>query len=501
LVGLAGCDQGGGLLNPPEDNTVVTITVAAPAQTVQSGSTLQLSATAWTGAGSALPGKEFSWRSSDDAIATVSSTGMLTTHRNGTVVITATTDGRSGTATLQVTAAPVPPGIGLSPTSVTFSATAGQGNPAAQSVGVTNTGTGTLTGLSTSISYTAGQPAGWLTATLSGTAAPATLTLQASTSALLPGTYTANVVVRSSVAGVAERSVAVTFTVNPVLPSLPAAASNLTASASGTQIALSWTDNSTSETEFRVERKTGAGGSYAQIAVVGANTTSYTDSGLGNGTTFFYRVRACNAAGCSAYSNEASATTAAAAIAPSVTTGSASAVAASSATVSGSVNPNGQATTAWFQWGTSTSLGNATPQQSVGSGTSAQTISANLSGLAPGTTYYFRIVAQNSAGASQGAIQSFTTPQVAPAAPSNLSASTSGNQIRLAWRDNSSNETEFRIERKQGANGSWSQIATVGANVTSYSDTPQKGPTFFYRVRACNSAGCSGYSNEVSEKL
>ena len=90
----------------------------------------------------------------------------------------------------------------------------------------------------------------------------------------------------------------------------PAAPSGLTATAaSTTQINLTWTDNSSNETGFKIERKTGAGGTYAQIATVGASVTTYSNTGLAIGTNYFYRVRATNAAGDSAYSNEASATT------------------------------------------------------------------------------------------------------------------------------------------------------------------------------------------------
>ena len=78
---------------------------------------------------------------------------------------------------------------------------------------------------------------------------------------------------------------------------------------STTQINLLWTDNSSDETGFKIERKTGAGGTYAQIATVGASVTSYSNTGLTPGTTYFYRVRATNASGDSAYSNEASTTT------------------------------------------------------------------------------------------------------------------------------------------------------------------------------------------------
>lgn len=74
-------------------------------------------------------------------------------------------------------------------------------------------------------------------------------------------------------------------------------------------LTVSWTDNSTNETGFKIERRTATITTYAQIALVGANVTSYFDSGLASGTTYCYRVRAFNGAGDSDYSNEACATT------------------------------------------------------------------------------------------------------------------------------------------------------------------------------------------------
>ncbi len=93
-------------------------------------------------------------------------------------------------------------------------------------------------------------------------------------------------------------------------PAPPLAPTNLTATAISTSsINLAWTDASTNEQGFRVERKTGAFGSYAQVASLGAGQTSYADNSLQSGTTYYYRVYAYNGAGQSPYSAEAFATT------------------------------------------------------------------------------------------------------------------------------------------------------------------------------------------------
>jgi hypothetical protein len=73
-------------------------------------------------------------------------------------------------------------------------------------------------------------------------------------------------------------------------------------------IQLAWMDNSTNENGFKIERKN-VNGVYSQIASVDANILSYNDVGLAPNATYYYRVRAFNAATDSAYSNEASAVT------------------------------------------------------------------------------------------------------------------------------------------------------------------------------------------------
>ncbi|HXG51633.1 MAG TPA: InlB B-repeat-containing protein [candidate division Zixibacteria bacterium] len=88
--------------------------------------------------------------------------------------------------------------------------------------------------------------------------------------------------------------------------------------ASAAQLRLTWSDNSTDESGFYIERRPGSGSTYTQIASVGADVTSYTDSNLPNSTTYCYRVRAYNSAGTSGYSNESCATTVAATFVVSV---------------------------------------------------------------------------------------------------------------------------------------------------------------------------------------
>jgi hypothetical protein len=97
--------------------------------------------------------------------------------------------------------------------------------------------------------------------------------------------------------------------------SAPTAPSGLSATpGSSTLINLSWTDNSSDEVTFRIERSTVGGGSgFSEVGSVSAGVTSNSDSGLTPSTLYYYRVRARNASGDSAYTSEASATTSAAA--------------------------------------------------------------------------------------------------------------------------------------------------------------------------------------------
>jgi len=87
-----------------------------------------------------------------------------------------------------------------------------------------------------------------------------------------------------------------------------------------------------------------------------------------------------------------------------------------------------------------------------------------------------------------------------PNAPSNLAvAAVSSHRVVLTWDDNSLDEFEFRVERKDGAAGTFEEVSTLPANTTSHRDeTVEQLTLYAYRIRACNGAGCSPPSNEVA---
>ena len=94
---------------------------------------------------------------------------------------------------------------------------------------------------------------------------------------------------------------------------------------------------------------------------------------------------------------------------PGATTGAATEVTATTATLNGVVNPNKEDTTYVFEYGTTTAYGSTTPAQPAVSGNAGKEVSVQVTGLTPGTTYHFRLVATNPSGSDQGNDAVFTT--------------------------------------------------------------------------------------------
>lgn len=103
---------------------------------------------------------------------------------------------------------------------------------------------------------------------------------------------------------------------------------------------------------------------------------------------------------------------AAAATAASVTTGGASGVGAASAILTGTVNPNGSATSYYFQYGPTAAYGGQTGISEAGAGTASVSVHIPVAGLQPLTVYHYRLVAVNGAGATPGSDHTFLTARV-----------------------------------------------------------------------------------------
>ena len=282
-----------------------------------------------------------------------------------------------------------------------------------------------------------------------------------------------------------------------VLATLPAVPSNLTATAvSSSQIDLNWTDNASNETGFAISRSSDGGVTWGQMSgpLLAANTTYYVNEGLMAGITYYYKIRAVNAAGGSAFSNIASATT--------PTQGlilTASNITSSSATLSWNAI-TGATAYAIFKTASPCSSDVYNPENQVESVTA---ITKAYAGLTPNTTYCYGVKATDGTQfITQSTPISVTTLALpgSPIAPSNLTATAiSSSQINLIWADNSSNETNFALTRSTDQINWGLAFSVGGSNTTSYTDNGRiSDKTYYYKVKAYNTLGGSAFSNIAS---
>lgn len=279
---------------------------------------------------------------------------------------------------------------------------------------------------------------------------------------------------------------------HPLRAAVPKAPTGLTALAlSSDQIALAWLDASLDETGFELEQSID-GTKFAKIADVAENTLTYQKTALTASTKYWYRIRARNASGVSAYSNVASATTLPAVVSIPKAPSALVAAVASGTQINLTWADNSDDETGFDL------------ERSVDAVTFAKIaeVATNIKsyqnqGLDPATKYWYRVLAKNSAGKSAYSnIVAATTLDIPPVAPVSLTAtSVSTSQINLLWADLSNNETGFQVERSLDGTA-FSKIADLGPNVTSYQNTGLSAATeYHYRVRAVNAAGVSAYSN------
>ena len=268
---------------------------------------------------------------------------------------------------------------------------------------------------------------------------------------------------------------------------VPSAPTGLQTSAGNAQVSLNWTV-SANTTGYYVKRSTTSGGPYTQIA--GTGSPIFTDTGVTNGTKYFYVVSSYNSAGQSANSAEASATPSAPATIPSTPSGLQASP--GDAQVGLTWNVSNGATSYNLKRATTT----GGPYTTIGSSTMS---SFTNTGLTNGTSYFYVVSALNSAGESANSAEVNATPAAPvtpPAAPTGLQATTGNAQVNLNWTI-SAGATSYHVKRGTMSGGPYTQVAAPTA--TTFTDTGlTNGATYYYVVSALNTAGESANSAQAS---
>lgn len=295
------------------------------------------------------------------------------------------------------------------------------------------------------------------------------------------------------VAGLAVGAIAV----QSAAAASPVAITGTVSAVDGTSVTLNGTVNpSGAATDWWFEYgTTTAYGSKTATTAAGSGTAnvpvSKALSGLTPATTYHYRLVARNASG-TVNGADGLFTTAAP---PVAVTSAASGVGPTAATLGGTVNPNGQATDWYVEYGTSTSYGTKTATTSAGSGTTSKAVSVAVGGLTPGKTYYFRLVAKSSAGTTEGADRTFVTAEPPIAVTSAASAiGTTSVRLNGSVDPNSRSTTyffEYGTTTSYGSKTSTSSAGS-GSNATNVSKTVNgltAGTIYHFRLVATSDAG------------
>lgn len=342
-------------------------------------------------------------------------------------------------------------------------------------------------------------------------------------------------------------------------PPAPAAPTDLTATPGNAQVSLSWS-GSAGGASYNVYRGTTSGGESSTAITTGLTGTTYTDTAVVNGTTYYYKVAAVNASGTSPLSTEASAKPVAPVEAPyggtaaaipgtvyadaydtgganlgySVTstngsdngwrtTGDGVDLETCSDTTTNGADMGWTATGQWFRYTVNVATpGVYTVGFRVSSGASGGTLNlqnaagTNLTGVVtvPGTGGWqtwttvdatatlpagqqVLTVYQDSGGWNINYV-TFTSGASAPPAPTGLTATAGNTQVALSWTA-TTGAASYSVYRGTSSGGESSTAIATGITASTYTDASvTNGTTYYYKVAAVNSVGTSSMSNEAS---
>jgi hypothetical protein len=190
---------------------------------------------------------------------------------------------------------------------------------------------------------------------------------------------------------------------------------------------------------------------------------------------------------------------------PAVSTGNATSISTTSATLNGTVNPEGQSMTYHFEYGTTTSYGGQTATASAGAGSVNVKVTTSIEPLTPNTTYHYRLVASNASGTALGADVSFRTPKPpVPVVVTRRATNISQTSATLNGTVNPEGQatsysfqygttSAYGSQTPSTSAGSGAEAAAVSAAIGSLAPNT----TYHYRLAATNANGTS-YSHDFS---
>ena len=279
-----------------------------------------------------------------------------------------------------------------------------------------------------------------------------------------------------------------------------AAVADLSATAGDGQVTLGWTAPASIEATAPIASweygfKLAGGTSYSWDAIPSSSstTTSYTVTGLTNGNTYRFKIRAKNAVGVGPLSNKASATLI---TAPTAAVADLSATAGDGQVTLGWTAPTSTEATApiaSWEYGFKLAGGTSYSWDAIPS-SSSTTTSYTVTGLTNGNTYRFKIRAKNAVGVGPLSNKASATPATVPDAVGSLSATPGDGQVVVSWAapasDGGSSITGYEYQYSPGGSG-WTAVADVTVTVSGLAN----GTQYTFEVRAVNGVGQSTESS------